>query len=56
MSVANALGIAILSQVFLSIEENSYSYVMKLIGKSGQNDYSAVDSLNPTDSLDKMYQ
>jgi hypothetical protein len=43
LAVANVLGIAILSRIFLSIEENSYSYLTKWIGKSGQNGLSAVD-------------
>jgi hypothetical protein len=32
-----------LSQIFLSIEANSYSYLTKWIGKSDQNGFSAVD-------------
>jgi hypothetical protein len=57
LAVANVLGIAILSQIFLSIEEkslprdtlfverfgHSYSYLTKSIGKFGRNGYSAVD-------------
>ncbi len=57
MSVANVLGIAFLSQIFLSIEEkslprdtlfverfgHSYSYLTKSMGKSGRNGFSAVD-------------
>jgi hypothetical protein len=59
MSVANVLGIAILSQIFLSIEEKSlprdtlfverfgysYSYLTKMSVKKGQNGFSAVDLL-----------
>jgi hypothetical protein len=62
LAVANVLGIAILSQIFLSIEEKSlphersecfgysYSYLTKWIGKSGRNGFSAVDYLTPTGS------
>jgi hypothetical protein len=57
LAVANVLGIAILSQIFLSIEEKSlprdtlfveclgysYSYLTKSIEKFGRNGFSAVD-------------
>ena len=39
-----------MSQIFLSIEANSHSYLTKWIGKFGQNGFSAVD-LSKSDRL-----